>query len=235
MATKIPIIKYREFLHISMCYISAINEDIASKFTSVMQGNKWRIQKIKWPWNVKVKVKHIKNHENHLLIHNFGTGSRRNFWLVGKHSLQNSASVSYPQILTYDVMFWRYVTSNQSYDFFTFSKIVNSQPIFLKMYTHIAWTYTMYLAKNCIAQKNVTYVSMATKIPIIKYREFLHISMCYISANNEDIAISPLIMKISLQNFHQSCKGTNGEFTKIKWPWNVKVKVKHIKNHENHL
>ena len=45
MATKIPIIKYREFLHISMCYISAINEDIASKFTPVMQGNKWRIQK----------------------------------------------------------------------------------------------------------------------------------------------------------------------------------------------
>ena len=45
MATKIPIIKYREFRHISMCYISAINEDIASKFTPVTQGNKWRIQK----------------------------------------------------------------------------------------------------------------------------------------------------------------------------------------------
>ena len=45
MATKIPIIKYREFLHISMCYISTINEDIASKFTPVMQGNKWRIHK----------------------------------------------------------------------------------------------------------------------------------------------------------------------------------------------
>ena len=26
MATNIPIIKYREFLHISMCYISTINE-----------------------------------------------------------------------------------------------------------------------------------------------------------------------------------------------------------------
>ena len=46
MATKIPIIKYREFLHISMYYISVINEDIASKFTPVMQGNKWRIQRI---------------------------------------------------------------------------------------------------------------------------------------------------------------------------------------------
>ena len=43
----------------------------------------------------------------------------------------------------------------------------------------------MYIAKNCIDQKNVTYVSMATKIPIIKYREFFHISMLYISANNE--------------------------------------------------
>ena len=28
-----------------MCYISAINEDIASKFTPVMQGKKWRIHK----------------------------------------------------------------------------------------------------------------------------------------------------------------------------------------------
>ena len=45
MAKKIPIIKHREFLHISMCYISAIYEHIASKFTPVMQGNKWRILK----------------------------------------------------------------------------------------------------------------------------------------------------------------------------------------------
>ena len=171
-----------------MCYNSAINEDIASKFTPVMQGNKWRIQKIKWPWNVKVKVKHIKNYENHLLSLNFGTGSRRNFWLVGKHSLQNSAYISYPQILTYDVTFWRYVTSNKTYDFFTFSKIVNSQPIFLKLDTHIAWAYTMYFPQNCIDQKNVTYVSMPTKKPIIKYRKFFYISMCYISAINEDIA-----------------------------------------------
>ena len=43
----------------------------------------------------------------------------------------------------------------------------------------------MYLAKYCIDQKNVTYVSMGTKNPIIKYRAFLHISMLYISANNE--------------------------------------------------
>ena len=39
MATKTPIIKYREFFHISMFYISAINEHIASKFTPVMHGN----------------------------------------------------------------------------------------------------------------------------------------------------------------------------------------------------
>ena len=39
MTTNIPIIKHREFLHISMCYISVINEHIASKFTPVMQGN----------------------------------------------------------------------------------------------------------------------------------------------------------------------------------------------------
>ena len=46
----------------------------------------------------------------------------------------------------------------------------------------------MYLAKNCIDQKNVTYISMATKKPSIKYREFFHISMSYISAMNERIA-----------------------------------------------
>ena len=44
-ATKNPIIKYREFFHISMCYISDINEHIASKLTPVMQGNKWRMNK----------------------------------------------------------------------------------------------------------------------------------------------------------------------------------------------
>ena len=42
---KIPIIKYRELFHISMCYISAINEDIASTFKPVTQGNKWWILK----------------------------------------------------------------------------------------------------------------------------------------------------------------------------------------------
>ena len=68
------------------------------------------------------------------------------------------------------------------------SNIVNYQPILLKIDTHIALTYPMYLAKNCIVPKYVTYVSMATNIPIIKHREFLHISMCYISAINEHIA-----------------------------------------------
>ena len=67
---------------------------------------------------------------------------------------------------------------------------------------------------------------MATNIPIIKYREFFHISMCYISAINEHI---------SLRNLHQSCKGTNGDFLIIKLPSNVKVKVKHINKHEKHI
>ena len=47
----------------------------------------------------------------------------------------------------------------------------------------------MYLANKCINQNNVTYVSMATKIPIIKYGEFFHISKFYISANNEHISL----------------------------------------------
>ena len=68
------------------------------------------------------------------------------------------------------------------------SKIVNVQPILPKIDTHNAWTYPMECAKNWTDPKNVTYVSMATKIPIIKHREFLHISMCYISAIYEHIA-----------------------------------------------
>ena len=69
-------------------------------------------------------------------------------------------------------------------------KIVNVQPILPKIDTHNAWTYPMECAKNWTDPKNVTYVSMATKIPIpiIKHREFLHISMCYISAIYEHIA-----------------------------------------------
>ena len=42
--------------------------------------------------------------------------------------------------------------------------------------------------KNWTDPKNVTYVSMAKNIPIIKHREFFHISMCYISAINEHIS-----------------------------------------------
>ena len=68
------------------------------------------------------------------------------------------------------------------------SKIVNVQPILPKIDTHNAWTYPMECAKNWTDPNNVTYVSMATKIPIIKHREFLHISMCYISVIYEHIA-----------------------------------------------
>ena len=42
-------------------------------------------------------------------------------------------------------------------------------------------------------------------------------------------------MNLSLQDVHQSCQRTNGEFTKIKCPSTVKVKVKHINNHEHHI
>ena len=42
--------------------------------------------------------------------------------------------------------------------------------------------------QNWTDPKNVTYVSMAKKIPIIKHRELFHISMCYISAINEQIS-----------------------------------------------
>ena len=42
----------------------------------------------------------------------------------------------------------------------------------LKIGTHIDWTYTMYIAKIGIDQNNVTYVSIATKYPIIKNMAF---------------------------------------------------------------
>ena len=50
---------------------------------------------------------------------------------------------------------------------YTFSNFI---PIDLKIGTLIDWTYTMYLVKKCIDHNNVTYVSMATKYPIIKHR-----------------------------------------------------------------
>ena len=75
--------------------------------------------------------------------------------------------------------FLQYVTSTTTYDFFTFSKIVNFLPILLKMHTLCLNLYYV-SCKNCIDQNKVTYVSMAMKIIIIKHREFFHISMFYI-------------------------------------------------------
>ena len=43
------------------------------------------------------------------------------------------------------------------------------------------------LQKQCIDQNNVTYVSMATKYPIIKHRAFFKTLTFFISTNNEDI------------------------------------------------
>ena len=46
-----------------------------------------------------------------------------------------------------------------------FSKFVNFVPTDLKIGTLIEWTYSI---QKTIDQNNVTYVSMATKYPIIK-------------------------------------------------------------------
>ena len=78
-------------------------------------------------------------------------------------------------VLSYDVTFLRYVTSKKTYDFFHFSKIVNFQLMLLKIGTHIDWTCIVYRAKKCIDQNNATYVSMATKNPIMQNREFFNI------------------------------------------------------------
>ena len=37
--------------------------------------------------------------------------------------------------------------------------------------TYLDWTYNMYIAKTYINKSNVTYVSMATKYPIIKHNQ----------------------------------------------------------------
>ena len=102
------------------------------------------------------------------------------------------------------------------------SNIVNFQPILLKIDTHIGWTYPMYLSKNCIDPKNVTYVSMATNIPIIKYREFLHISMCYISAINKHItskftSVMQGNTRWMLKN--QMTFKCHGQGQTYQWPW----------------
>ena len=57
-----------------------------------MHENMLNSQQIKLRRNVKVKVKHINNHQNHLFSHNFETGSRRNFWLVANYSLKKYIS-----------------------------------------------------------------------------------------------------------------------------------------------
>ena len=65
--------------------------------------------------------------------------------------------------------FLRHVTSNKTYDFCIFSKLVNVVPIDLKIGTNIDWTYNMYIAKTYINKSNVTYVFHGKrKYPIIK-------------------------------------------------------------------
>ena len=60
---------------------------------------------------------------------------------------------------------------------------------------------------------------MATQTPIIKYGEFFHISMLYISANNEHSSFE----------IYTSHAWEHGECTQIKLSLNVKVEIQHIK------
>ena len=70
--------------------------------------------------------------------------------------------------MTYDVPFLRHMTSNKTYDLFMFSKFVNFVPIDLKIGKHINWTFIMYLAKQCIAQNNVTLCFHGNQTPHYK-------------------------------------------------------------------
>ena len=84
-----------------------------------------------------------RKHENHYLSHNF--------WILVKIPIR---SVGVP--MTYDVPFLRHVTSNKTYDCCIFSNFVNSEPIDLKIGTHIDLTCTIYHIKNCTNKNNVT-------------------------------------------------------------------------------
>ena len=77
--------------------------------------------------------------------------------------------------MTYDVPILRHVTSNKTYNFCIFSNLVNSEPIDLKIGTHIDLIYTIYHIKILTNKNNITRMSkfsMATKYHIIKHREF---------------------------------------------------------------
>ena len=103
-----------------MCYISATNEDIASKFTPVMQGNKWRIHKNQMTLKFQGQGQTHQKPWKSPLSHNFGTGSRRDFWLVAKCLLTIILIVRVVSVITYKVPFLRHVTSKQ-YIFVMFS------------------------------------------------------------------------------------------------------------------
>ena len=75
--------------------------------------------------------------------------------------------------MTYDVPFLRHMTSNKTYNCCIFSNFVNSEPIDLKIGTHIDLTCTIYQIKNGTNKNKKTRISMATKYHIIKHRAFL--------------------------------------------------------------
>ena len=68
--------------------------------------------------------------------------------------------------MTYDVPFLRHVTSNKTYNVAYFLTFVNSEPIDLKIGTHIDLTCTIYHIKNRTNKKNITRISMSTKYHI---------------------------------------------------------------------
>ena len=190
-----------------MLYISANNEHIPSKLIPAMQGNMVNAQ----------KSNYLEMSRSRLIT---SKTIKITFWPIifepkvveTSGWLENipyrMALLKATSELTYDVTFWRYVTSNKIYDFFTFLKSLILNRFFWKCIHILLGPILCTLQKTIIDQKNITYVSMATKTPIIKHREFFHIQCC----------ISPLIMNISLQKLHQPCR-EYGERTKIKWPF----------------
>ena len=93
-----------------------------------------------------------------------------------------------------DPPFWRTTSrfgAKENIWFFTFLKSSIFNRFFSKLINILLGHMLCILQNNWIYHNNVTYVSMATKILPIKYREFFHISMFYTTSREHNESSDP--------------------------------------------
>ena len=73
--------------------------------------------------------------------------------------------------MMYGVPFLCYMTSNKTYDFCEFSKFITVYRLISKL-VHTLIRPIVCILQKCIDKNNMTYVSLATKYPIIKHKAF---------------------------------------------------------------